>query len=109
MAGTAPLGGPREIALACFLAARIAVDAAQGSILTDEQRLERAQSAKQWLGTASVPAPVKSALVRLAEAAGQGDRNALKSALDSVMTVTANQLDSGPRLELGRLAQAIAK
>jgi hypothetical protein len=109
MAGSAPLGGPREIALACFLVARIAGDAADGTILTEEQRRERAQSARQWLGTASIPVPVKTALVLLAEAAGQSDRNAMKSALDSVMTVTANQLDSGPRLELGRLAQAIAK
>ena len=109
MAGSAPLGGPREIALACFLVARIAGDAADGAILTEEQRVERAESAKHWLGTASVPAPVKTALIRLAEASGLGDRNAMKSALDSVMTVTANQLDSGPRLELGRLAQAIAK
>ena len=45
----------------------------------------------------------------VSSAAGEGDRNALKSALDSVMTVTANQLDSAPRLELGRLAQIIAK
>jgi hypothetical protein len=109
MAGHAPLGGPREIALGCFLVARIAADVASGSLLSDEQRQGRAQGAKHWLGTAAVPPTVRTALIRLAEASVQGDREAMKEALDSVMTVTANQLDSGPRLELGRLAQAIAK
>jgi len=109
MAGHAPLGGPREVALACFLVARIAADVVNGSMLSDEQRQGRVQGAKHWLGTAAVPPNVRTALIRLAEASVLGEGDAMKTALDSVMTVTANQLDSGPRLELGRLAQAIAK
>jgi hypothetical protein len=45
----------------------------------------------------------------LVESTGLGDRRAIGAAMDYVMTVTANQLDSGARLELGRLAQAIAE
>lgn len=109
MAGHAALGGPREIALACFLVARITRDAASGrSGLAREQRRERAQGAKHWLGSASIPGPIRTALVRLAEATAGEDRSAIKAALDSVMTVTANQLDPAARLELSRLAQAIA-
>jgi hypothetical protein len=110
MAGRAALGGPREIAIACFLVARIAGDAISTSpILSGDQHRSRAQGAKHWLGSAAIPAAIKTALVRLADATAGEDRNAIKAALDSVMTVTANQLDSGARLELGRLAQAIVK
>jgi hypothetical protein len=109
MAGRAPLGGPREIVLACFLVSRLVIDTAKGSVLTPEQRESRAQSAKHWLVSAAIPGQVKSALTRLAESTSSGDRSAAKTALDSVMTVTANHLDSAARLELGRLAQAIAE
>lgn len=110
MAGRAPLGGPREIALACFLVARMVVDAAlASSMLSADQKDSRAQAAKHWLGSAALPVQVRSALFRLAESTAADDRNAIKAALDSVMTVTANHLDSGARLDLGLLAQAIVK
>ena len=109
MAGRAPLGGPREVALACFLVARIVSDAAAAvPQISPDQRTSRANGVKHWLGASALPTPIRNALSRLADATPAADRSALKSALDSVMTVTANQLDSGARLELGRLAQAIA-
>jgi hypothetical protein len=110
MAGRAPLGGPREIALACFLVGRIVMDATfAAGALSPEQKSSRALGAKHWLGSASIPTPVRSALARLAESTVLGDRIGIKAALDSVITVTANHLDSGARLELGRLAQTIAE
>jgi hypothetical protein len=106
--GRAPLGGPREVALACFLVGRLVRDAAQSAdLLTTEQRRSRAQGAKQWLASAALPATIRAALVRLADATVTVDSNAVRGAMESVMTVTANQLDSGARLELGRLAQAV--
>jgi hypothetical protein len=108
--GRAPLGGPREVALACFLVGRLVRDAAHRSeLLTPEQRRVRSQGAKQWLGAAALPANIRTALVRLAESTVSVDSNAVRAALESVMTVTANQLDSGARLELGRLAQAVVE
>src|SRR5688572_27037331 len=110
MAGRAPLGGPRELALACFLVARIVADCVtEAETLSPEQRASRAHGAKQWLGGATLPHPIKGALVRLAESTAATDRRVMRSALDYVMTVTANQRDSGARLEFGRLAQAIAE
>jgi hypothetical protein len=47
--------------------------------------------------------------VRLAEAAGSDQRGTIPAALDSVITVTANQLEPTARLELTKLAQAIAE
>jgi hypothetical protein len=110
MAGRAPLGGPREIVLACLMVARIVIDAtATDGVLTDEQKRARADEAAQWLAATAIPTPVRTALIELAEAAAGADRGESRAALDSVMTVTANYLDPGARLELGRLAQAIAR
>lgn len=108
MAGRAPLGGPREVALACFLVARIVRDATGAAAMESEQLAARTQGAKHWLASAALPASIRTPLGRLIEACGADDRNGIRLALAAVMTVTANSLDSGARLELGRLAQAIA-
>lgn len=108
MAGRAGMGGPREVALACLVVARLAREACGISGLTAEQRRARATGARQWLGSTSVPAPVRAALVKLADASGGDDSRTVATALDSVIAVTASQLDPAARLELTRLAQAIA-
>ena len=109
LAGRAPLGGPRELALACFLAGRIVRDSLTAEeLLTAEQVQNRIQGAKHWLGSAAIQAPARAALARLVEASSMRDRGAVRSSFEVVMTVTANQLDQGARLELVRLAQAIA-
>lgn len=109
-AGRASMGGPREIALACMLVGRLVIDAKAGSHgLTGDQRRARAQGARSWLGSATIPVPVRAALVKLADATVAADKPQLKTAMDSVMTITANHLDSGARLEFARLSQAIAE
>ena len=109
LAGHAPLGGPRETALACFMVARIVGDSFGDEPLGADQKRARIQGVKHWLGAAALSTPSRSALTRLAECAISGDREATRTAMDSVIAVTANQLDQPARLELGRLAQAIVK
>jgi hypothetical protein len=113
LAGRAPLGGPRELALACLLVARVVRDSCDaadcGHALSAEQRQQRAAGVKQWLGSAAVSGPVRGALVKLAEATAGTDRSAIKAGLGTVMAITANQLDPSARLELDRLAQAVAE
>jgi hypothetical protein len=109
LAGRAPLGGPRELALACFLASRIVRDALFASdVLSVDQLQHRVLSAKHWLGSVAIQAPARSALSKLFETSSMGDRGAIRASFEAVMTVTANQLDQGARLELVRLAQIIA-
>ena len=108
--GRASMGGPREIALACLVVGRLVLEAASGaSGLSEEHRRVRAQGARSWLGSATIPGPLRASLAKLADASVAADHSALKLALDSVMTVTANHLDSGARLELARLAQIVAE
>jgi hypothetical protein len=106
----ASLGGPRETALAILLVGRLAAELLDPALAPPQEvRKARAQGARQWLSAATLTPPVRAALVRLAEASVAEPRGAVSQALDSVMTVTANQLDSGARLELGRLSQALAE
>ncbi len=110
MSGRAALGGPRETALACLMVCRLVADACDAAApLISEQRRARATGARHWLGAATLPGPARAALVRLADATAGDQRPAILSALDSVIAVTANQLEPTARLELSKLAQAIAE
>ena len=109
MGSRAALGGPRETALACLIVARLVADAVDTpAVLTPEQRRVRAQDARHWLGAATLAAPARAALVRLADVTGTERLDGMAVALDSVITVTANQLDPAARLDLTKLAQALA-
>ncbi len=109
LSGRAPLGGQRETALACFVVGRLIASSITEGASASEQGRERLQGVKHWLSSAALPAPLKQALTKAADCCSQGDRNGAKTAFDSVMTVTANQLDPAARLELARLSQAIVK
>jgi hypothetical protein len=110
MGARAPLGGPRETALACLMVGRLAADLLDGAqALALDVRKTRAHGARQWLSGTTLAPLVRAALVRLADATAAERTSAVADALDSVMTVTANQLDPAARLELGRLAQALAE
>ena len=110
LAGRAPLGGAREIVMACFLVARAVIDATSPETpLTPEQSRARAKGIGGWLAATTLSGNVKAPLARLAEAIGEDDGGAMAAAFESVILVTAIHLDPAARLELGRLAQAIEK
>ena len=108
LAGRAPIGGEREVALATYLAARLAHDAHAHRGLTPEIRSERAASAKTWLSTLSLPASMRAALASLIEASG-ADGNGVATAVRAVITATTNRLDRASRAELERLAESFEK
>src|SRR6476659_6098372 len=61
LAGRAPIGGAREVALACFVAARLAADCCDPALDLDEPaRAARCAGAKLWLGTIAIPSPVRT-------------------------------------------------
>jgi hypothetical protein len=105
----AALGGPRETALACLLAVRLVIDMRAPVLLNGDARAARAQQAKHWFGAATLAAPARVALVALVDASAGDDPRAAASALESVIAVTANQLDPAARLELNKLLQTLAE
>ena len=107
LAGRTPLGGQREVAIATYVAARLAHDALPERGLTDAVRTERVAGAKTWLANLALPAPVRPALVRLVEATAVG-MGQTADALRGVIAVTAHLLDSKAKLELDQLVAALS-
>jgi len=107
LAGKAPLGGRREVALAVYLAARLADDTLPEHGVSAEARSERASHAKSWLSSMALAAPIRSALARLIDATATG-RGAAAAALPAVIAATGNQLDAGARAELDQLTAVLA-
>jgi hypothetical protein len=106
LAGRAPLGGRREVALATYLAARLADGVLDESGLAVPTRVERAGNARSWLSTIAIPAPIRQPLARLIDASAGGATEA-SQAVRAVIAVTAEYLDRAARLELENLAETL--
>lgn len=109
-AGNAPLGGNREVLLACFVGARLAHDAldTEAGPVPPSLRRTRARGARTWLGSLAVPAGVRAPVGKLIDASAADDSGALHHALLAVIAVTAAYLDPASRSDLERLAQTLA-
>jgi len=106
LAGRAALGGQREVALAIYLAARLAHDTLPERGLSGALRTDRATSAKTWLANLALPTPVRPAIAKLVEASA-GTPAAAADGVRNVIAVTATFLDPHARLELDRLAATL--
>jgi hypothetical protein len=106
LAGRAPLGGHREVALATYLGARLVHDTLPDRGISPAVRAERALGARTWLSTLALPAAVRPALARLVESS-LGSPESAGQAVQNVSAVTANYLDSGARSELEHLAASL--
>lgn len=103
LAGRAPLGGPRETAIATLVAARLAAGAAGPAPLEPQLRAARAEAARLWMTSVALSAMARAALRRVVDASAGSDPAAIASALAKVGEVTAAQLDRGARLEIEQL------
>src|SRR6266545_1846680 len=75
-AGRAPLGGDREIAMACLVGGRLASALLHPYAINAADMKARSTGAKHWLSSLSLPAPIRSSLVHLADAVGSGNKPA---------------------------------
>jgi hypothetical protein len=108
LAGRAPLGGRREVALAVYVAARLAHDALPDRCISSDARKERASGARHWISMLALPAPsVRASLTNLIDASTGAPRDTL-DALANVIAVTAQYLEPAARSELDHLAAALA-
>lgn len=102
------MGGDRELVLGCLMAVRLAAGAVGPNALPHAVRAERSAAARTWLGALGVPAAARAALTKLVDAAADDDLDLLGRAVERVATLCAPTLDGASRLELDRLAAAIA-
>lgn len=107
LAGRLPIGGEREIALAAFVAARLAGAAIGDQSLSEDLRKARAAGARQWMGALTLPAATRSAVAQLADASTNDDREGLAACVDRLATQVATVLDGASRTELRQLAAAL--
>jgi hypothetical protein len=108
LASRAPIGGAREVALACFVLARLAADRLQGSGgLTESGRGQRSIGARGWLGTLALPAAVRAPLARALELCGEGDGAGLSAAVIELAEAAGPFLDVGGKGELEGLGTAL--
>jgi hypothetical protein len=108
LAGRAPLGGPREVALAAYLVARLVDDCLPEKELPAAARAERSVGARAWLAHVALPTGVRASLTRLVDLTG-GNSSEISAALKSTIATLDAFLDAPSRLELGRLEGAFAK
>ena len=106
LAGRSALGGQREVALATYLAARLAHDTHPERGVSHEARAERAAHAKNWLSTLVLPPNVRAALTRLVDASTAEPIEAA-AAVGEVVHATESFLDARARAELEQLAVAL--
>lgn len=110
LAGRAPIGGAREVALACFVAARLVNDCCDPMLdLDEDSRAARCAGAKGWLGTIAIPSPVRTPVARLAEASANGHPEAMAPLVTALAKAAESFLDPAARAELDALAATLAK
>ena len=105
LAGRAPIGGAREVALACFVAARLASDCCDPALDLDEtSRAARCAGAKAWLGTIAIPSPVRTPVARCAEASAKADARTMAPLVAGLAKAAESFLDPASLAELDALA-----
>lgn len=109
LAGRAPIGGAREVALACFVAARLVADRrAGGDEAAEPARAARAASAKSWIGTLALPPAVRGPLSRCILGSADATLTAVGRELSALSAAAASYLDTGSRAELDALAASLS-
>lgn len=106
-AARAPLGGAREVALACLMAARLAGSAAAASTLAPAARAERLSAARHWFAALALPAPVRAAVARFTDAAAADDPRRLAEPLAALLGAARRHLDRAGAAELEQLVAAL--
>ena len=106
LAGRLPLGGGREVALATLLCGRLAHGLLAGSPLPPLERAERATSARSWLASLALPAPLRQTCLRLADATS-GTPLQVAGALRALTTAAGGTLDAASVQELEQLARRL--
>ncbi len=103
-AGKAALGGDREVAIACFVIARLAGALLPPYALPTEMREKRAAACRTWLASQALPAAVRAQLLTAADSTAAAERSAIAAAVRGLRTHAAKYLDGGATQELDSLA-----
>lgn len=105
--GSAPLGGPRETGLAVLMVCRVVTEATEGGMIDADTRRDRAQAARQWLGTLALPVAVRAAAARAIDASVDSAPDLLGAVLLQVIAAAGAPLDEGALADVRRLVTRV--
>jgi len=106
LAGRAPIGGEREVALAALMAARPATGFLAG--LSSSARVSRASGARVWFSTLTLPSATRAPIARFVDAAEGNDPVIVGQTLADVAKALGALLDVASRAELSAIVKALA-
>jgi len=107
LAGRAPIGGAREVALACFVAARLAHECTRDIDEDRDARAARCAGAKAWLGTLALPVAVRNPVIRCADLSIDGQSGPVGKEVAALAAAAAPFLDPQSRAELDALTATL--
>ncbi len=102
-AGRAALGGDREISLACFAVARLALGLLPPYMLAPGDGATRITNTKQWLSSLSLPSASRSACIGVADAVATNNKRTVVHAVSGLIEACVRHLDQASVAELHEL------
>lgn len=105
-AARAPLGGAREAALACLMAARLGEGACRDPLATSA-RAARAARARAWFASLALPAALRAPAARVADGIASERASDLAGALAALLAAARRHLDAHATAELERVVEAL--
>jgi hypothetical protein len=109
LASRAAIGATRDVALATFIAARLAAGAIGANRISVHGRETRANGARNLLLALALPASTRGTYMKLVDSTATDDIEFISTTFASVIEVADPHLDQASRLELGRLVQRISQ
>jgi hypothetical protein len=107
-AGRAPLGGGREVALACFAIARLGAAMLPPVMLAAGDSATRATSARNWLASLALPQQARAAAAAAIDAIASGSRRSAAECILALAAAADQQLDNVSSAEMHRLADELS-
>ena len=101
-AGRAPVGGDRELTLGVWMSARLALAMLPPISLSPVERTLRADKAKNWLGSLTVPQPARLAFLRAFDATATYPMQAADALAELATTVTGH-IDAASQQEVAEI------
>lgn len=102
-----PLGGERELAVAWLVAARVVWDWRGPGAFSQEASAARAQAARQWLQTLSLPAGTRTAFHTLLDAVAADNHRTALEAWERLVVAMPKAIEGASRTEFRELGQRI--
>jgi hypothetical protein len=102
-AGRASLGGDREVALACFVSARLVVGMLPPLSIAPADSAIRAAAAKQWLASLMVPTSTRAAATATMDAVAENDFRAAANGIKMLIDAGGTHIDPASTAELTEL------